>query len=40
MDAHGGAVEVPSELVGVLVAIVQHLKAGHGVTVAVADDPR
>lgn len=34
VDAHGDTVDVPSELVGVLMAIVQHLKAGHGVTVA------
>lgn len=34
VDAHGDTVDVPAELVGVLMAIVRHLKAGHGVTVA------
>lgn len=28
VDAHGDTVEVPAELVGVLMAIVQHLEAG------------
>lgn len=31
---HGDTVDVAAELVGVLMAIVQHLKGGHGVTVA------
>jgi excisionase family DNA binding protein len=34
VDLDGDAIEVPAELIEVLVAIVQHLKAGHGVTVA------
>lgn len=34
VDAEGDTVEIPAELVGALHAIVRHLKAGHGVTVA------
>jgi excisionase family DNA binding protein len=34
LDAEGSPVEVPGELIKVLRAIVQHLKAGHGVSVA------
>ena len=34
LDADGTPVDVPAELVDVLVAIVQHLKAGNGVAVA------
>lgn len=33
VDPAGDPVEVPAELVGVLKAIVEHLRAGHGVTV-------
>lgn len=34
VGSEGDTVEVPAELVGVLMAIVRHLQAGHGVTVA------
>jgi excisionase family DNA binding protein len=34
LDAGGSPVEVPGELVEVLRTVVQHLKAGHGVSVA------
>ena len=33
VDSAGDQVEVPAELVGVLKAIVEHLRAGQGVTV-------
>lgn len=34
VDSDGATVEMPAELVGALKAIVEHLRAGHGVSVA------
>ena len=34
VDSAGVPVEMPAELVGVLKAIMEHLRAGHGVSVA------